>query len=139
MTTLTAAGIVHRFYAAIDGKHFDAVPDLFTEDWVNLDPALPPLSGHDGARTLMQILTSAFPDFSSEIVMQVEEGEKVGVRARHRGTHLGDFMGVPPTGKAIDIYATGMYRLRDNKICENRVIFDAMGMLQQIGVIPAQE
>jgi predicted ester cyclase len=53
------------------------------------------------------------------------------------GTHLGDLMGIPPTGRQVTITATGIFGCKDGKLVENRVVFDAFGLLQQLGVIPA--
>jgi predicted ester cyclase len=64
------------------------------------------------------------------------EGDRVAVRCAHRGTHLGDFLGVPATGKPVAITATGIYIVKDGKLVQNQVIFDAFGLLQQVGVVP---
>jgi steroid delta-isomerase-like uncharacterized protein len=129
--------LVERFYAALDANDGDTLAALVTPDWTNDDPALPPLSGPDGARQLAAVLTGAFPDFTSRILMSVSDGDRVAAHVSHTGTHHGDFLGVPPTGRAAAITATGIFTIRDGRIAANHVVFDALGLLTQLGVIPA--
>ena len=128
--------VVRRFYQAVDAGDTGSVAAIFAPEWVNVDPAMPPLSGHDGARRLISMLKGGFPDFSSQIELMAAEGDRVAVRCAHRGTHLGDFLGVPATGKPVAITATGIYIVKDGKLVQNQVIFDAFGLLQQVGVVP---
>lgn len=128
--------LVRRMYAALDAGDVTAVPDLFDPAWVNHDPSLPPLSGHDGARQLFTILTSAFPDFHTTIEEIIEEGDLVAARLTHRGTHRDTFLGVPATGQPAVVTATGIFRVANERLVENWVIFDTLGLLRQLGVIP---
>lgn len=139
MTTNTIENnkaVVRRFYQAVDAGETGSVETIFAPEWVNVDPAMPPLSGLDGARQLITMLKSGFPDFPSQIELMAAEGDRVAVRCAHRGTHQGDFLGVPATGKPVSITATGIYTVKDGKLVQNQVIFDAFGMLQQLGVVP---
>lgn len=135
MTTNTE--LVRRFYKAVDAGDTAVVGELFAPEWENVDPALPPMRGLDGARALVSLFTASFPDFHSRIELMAEEDERVAVHAVHNGTHQGPFMGVPPTGRAVTVTATGIFTCRDGRLVENRVVFDAFGLLQQLGVIPA--
>jgi steroid delta-isomerase-like uncharacterized protein len=135
----TNLDLVRRFFTALDANDGDTLASLVTQDWVNDDPAMPPLSGPDGARALAATLTGAFPDFESRILLTVEDADHVAVHVRHTGTHHGDFMGVPATGRAAAVTSTGILTIRDGRIAENRVVFDALGLLTQLGVIPAPE
>lgn len=128
--------VVRRFYQAVDAGDTGSVEAIFAPEWVNVDPAMPPLSGLDGARQLITLLKRGFPDFSSQVELMVAEGDRVAVRCAHRGTHEGDFMGVPATGKPVAITATGIYTVQEGKLVQNQVIFDAFGLLQQVGVVP---
>jgi steroid delta-isomerase-like uncharacterized protein len=67
----------------------------------------------------------------------VAEGDAVAVRYTMRGTHRGDFAGVPPTGKAVVAQSMAFYRLADGQIGEERAHLDMLGILQQLGVAPA--
>lgn len=129
--------LVRRFYVAVDAGDTAAVEVLFAPEWQNVDPSLPPLRGLDGARALVEMFTASFPDFTSRLELIAAEDERVAVRASHTGTHRGAFMGIPPTGRQVTVTATGIFRCHDGKLVENRVVFDAFGLLQQLGVIPA--
>ena len=117
--------------------------DLHTGDhvlapnWVNHDPSLPPLHGYEGFKQLSMIFRSALPDGHIEIEDLLAEGDKVATRFRLRGTNTGSFQGMPPTGKAVDITATGIFRVVDGRVADNWVNFDALGLMQQLGVVPA--
>lgn len=137
MTTDSNKELVRRFYAAVDAGDIAVAPELFNPEWQNIDPSLPPMRGLEGARALIGMFTASFPDFTSRIELIAAEDERVAVRASHTGTHQGDFMGVPPTGRQVTITATGIFSCKDGKLVENRVVFDAFGLLQQLGVIPA--
>lgn len=138
MSPQTNTQIVHRFYQAVDGGDVNAAEALFSPEWENVDPALPPMRGLDGARALIGMFTAGFPDFTSTIDLIATEGDRVAVRATHSGTHQGPFLGLPPTGKRVTVTATGIFTLKDGKLVENRVVFDAFGLLQQLGAIPQQ-
>lgn len=137
MSTDANKELVRRFYAAVDAGDTAAVEALFDPEWQNIDPSLPPMRGLAGARALIGMFTSSFPEFTSRIELIAAEDERVAVRVSHTGTHRGEFMGVPPTGRQVTVSATGIFRCKDGKLVENRVVFDAFGLLQQLGVIPA--
>lgn len=137
MTTDTNKELVRRFYQAVDAGDTASVGELFAPEWRNIDPSLPPMHGLDGARALVGMFAASFPDFTSRIELIAAEDERVAVRASHTGTHQGSFMGIPPTGRHVTVTATGIFSCKDGKLVENRVVFDAFGLLQQLGVIPA--
>jgi steroid delta-isomerase-like uncharacterized protein len=139
MSTEQNKELVRRMYAALDGHDLGAVESIFAADWVNIDPALPPLRGHGGARQLIGMFAEAFPDFSTTIETLVAEGDLVAVRCTHEATHQGSFMGIPATGRHARVSSSGVYRVAGGRLAENRVVFDAMGLLQQLGIIPAPE
>jgi predicted ester cyclase len=112
---------------------------LFTADWVNIDPSLPPLRGLDGARQLTTLFSSAFPDMAVTVNDLIAEGDTVAAYLSLSGTHRGELLGIPPTGKTVNVTATGMFRVVNGKVAENRVNFDALGMMQQLGVVPTPD
>lgn len=136
MSKDTNKALVKRFYEAVDAGDVSVVQELFAPEWINVDPALPPLSGLEGAARLISMFTASFPDFTSRLDILVAEDGRVAVHAVHTGTHQGDFMGIPPTGRRVTVTANGIYTCRDGKIVENRVVFDALGLLQQLGAMP---
>lgn len=136
MSTETNKALINRFYQAVDQGDTDAVEGLFSPQWENIDPAFSPMRGLDGARTLVQMFTTSFPDFTSQIELMAAENDQVAVRTFHTGTHQGTFLGIPATGKQVSVYATGIFTCKDGKLVQNRVVFDAFGLLQQLGVVP---
>lgn len=137
MTPTSNKELVRRFYQAVDAGDTTVVADLFAPEWQNIDPSLPPMRGLDGARMLVGMFRASFPDFSSRITLSAAEDDRVAVHAVHTGTHQGAFLGVAPTGKPVSVTATGIFTCKDGRLIENRVVFDAFGLLQQLGAIPA--
>src|SRR5690349_4816881 len=83
MSTEQNKELARRMYAALDQHEIGAIESIFAVDWVNVDPALPPLRGHAGARQLIDMFADAFPDFSTTIESLVAEGDLVAVRCTH--------------------------------------------------------
>ncbi len=102
--------------------HFPGMP---TMDW-------------NGHKQLFTAFISAFPDLHRNIVDMVAEGEdKVAVRFNVTGTHKGELQGIPVTGKKVSFSGMDFLTIIDGKVAEEWVIVDMMGLMQQIGVIPA--
>jgi steroid delta-isomerase-like uncharacterized protein len=95
------------------------------------------MAGIGQAKLLMAVFTSAFPDLQLTTEDLVAEGEKVAIRNTWRGTHQGAFQGVPPTGKYVTFTGTDLFRVEGGKIAEQWADLDALGLLQQLGAIPA--
>ncbi len=79
---------------------------------------------------------AAFPHYEMVAEDMIAEGDKVMVRATMHGTHKGDLMGIPPTGKQVTMPAIVIYRIADDKIVEHWIQADTLGLLQQLGAIP---
>jgi predicted ester cyclase len=78
----------------------------------------------------------AFPDLQGTVEDVVGEGDKVASRLRWRGTHQGELMGIPPSGKQVDFTLQAIHRIAEGKIVEGWVNYDTLGMMRQIGAIP---
>jgi steroid delta-isomerase-like uncharacterized protein len=78
----------------------------------------------------------AFPDMQETIEALVAEGDAVAARWTFRGTHLGEFRGIAPTGKAIEMTGMSLYLLTDGKIQNDWAEWDELGLLQQLGALP---
>jgi steroid delta-isomerase-like uncharacterized protein len=114
------------------------VDELFAPDFVEheeLPPGIPP--GIDGVKTLPTVFRSAFPDFQIQINDVIAEGEKVVVRSTWSGTHKGEFMGIPPSGKSVSFGVYDTIRIAGGKIVEHWGQMDELSLMQQLGVIPA--
>ena len=108
-------------------------PDFVEHE--ELPPGIP--RDREGAKQLTTMLRSAFPDFKATIDDIVAEGDKVVIRQTWSGTHKGEFMGVPPTGKSVSFGVIDIIRVAGGKLVEHWGQMDSMGMMQQLGVIPA--
>jgi len=99
------------------------------------DPGLPfEVVGPEGVKKLADALHPGIPDMQLPIEDVIAEGEKVLVRLRVKGTHGGDLMGVPATGRKIDIGVLDLFHIRDGKLIEHWALLDNLGLLRQIGV-----
>lgn len=95
-------------------------------------------SGPDGVKDLVRAWRVAFPDGVMSVLEDIPEGDKVGVRLLWRGTHLGEFYGIPPSGKKVECISFGIDRVgTDGKICEGWGELDMLGLMQQVGAMPA--
>ena len=86
-------------------------------------------------KKLADALHPGIPDMDLPIEDVIAEGEKVLVRLRVKGTHGGDLMGVPATGKPIDIAVLDLFQFQDGKLVEHWALLDNLGLLRQIGVL----
>jgi steroid delta-isomerase-like uncharacterized protein len=92
--------------------------------------------GAEGVRQIFDMFRTAFPDFRATVLDQVAEGDKVVTRKIFNGTHQGDFMGIPATGREIEIVVIDIVRLRDGRIAEHWGLFDQVGLMAQLGALP---
>jgi len=82
---------------------------------------------------------AAMPDYNVSIDDLIAEGDRVAARFTMRGTHTGaDFLGLPASGRKINVTGISIFRIADGKIAEHWANEDALGLLQQLGAMPAQ-
>ena len=123
---------------AINQGNLALLDELVGSDYVEHDPNYPqPVRGAEGLKQYFQTFRSAFPDLHFTIEDIIGEGDTVAVRQTGRGTHQGELFGIPPTGKQLTVTAMHFHRFVNGKVVESWVNSDSMGMLQQLGVIPA--
>ena len=127
-----------RFFELYSSGDFDGASQLVAENViVHGFPGLQP--GRENYKQVGQMFAVAFPDHQSIVEDQIAEGDRVVTRTTFRGTHLGDLQGIPPTGKQIAFSSIMIDRFEQGQIAERWVVFDQLGMLQQLGVVPAPE
>lgn len=139
MSSETNKSIVRRMFEEdlnTDNREMGQV--LFIPDFV--DHTNPPGLQHgiEGHNRLVALLHSAFPDIKYTIDDIFAEADRVCVRVTMRGTHEGDFFGIPPTGKRVSVSGTHILRIQDGKIAEHWGNNADLHMMQQLGVIPVQ-
>ena len=112
------------------------IDELVATDYVGHDPSQPELHGPDGVKGFVTTYLSAFPDGRITIDDQLAEGDLVATRWTGRGTHQGELMGIPASGKQVTVSGITISRLEDGKIVEEWSNWDTLGMLQQLGAVP---
>jgi len=131
MTTREAQNkaIARRFFEASDAELL--APDLV----VHLPGAPAPLN-REALLQEISMFNTAFSDGHIMVEDQIAEGDKVATRVTWRGIHSGNFQSLPPTGKQIAMGAIVVQRIKEGKIVEHWPLFDLMGMMQQLGLVP---
>lgn len=137
MQVETNTTVASRWYEEVfNAGKIELIDELFVSNFVDHDPSNP-LPGLDGVRQLVSMYRSAFPDLRLTIEDEITEGDRVVTRFTGRGTHKGPLMGIPPTGKRVTITAIDILRFENGRIAEHWGNQDLLGMMQQLGVIPA--
>jgi steroid delta-isomerase-like uncharacterized protein len=134
--------VSRRFFEEVFGKgKLNVLDEIIAKDYVNSGPGtLPGLpTGPEGAKQLVTVYRNAFPDVRFTIDEQIAEGDKVVTRWTADGTHQGELVGIPATGKTSTVTGITVDRFVNGKIAESWGIFDQFGMMQQLGVIPMPE
>ncbi|HEY3530514.1 MAG TPA: ester cyclase [Nocardioides sp.] len=126
---------VLRLYELLNQGDVDAVGDLAVDDYEEHDPVPGQGTGKEGAIDRFSLITGALaPHFTIEDL--VAEGDRVVVRWTNSGTHVGEFAGIPATGRAFTIAGIDVYRLVDGRLCEHWHVIDQLAMLGQLGLLP---
>ncbi len=130
--------IMRSFLEELD-KHLTAIDTFFSPtSLMHLPGNLQP-TDREGFKHFVASLYTAFPDLHHKVEDQIAENDKVVSLVTARGTHQGDFQGVPPTGKQVVIADIIITRIEAGKAVELWAQFDALGLLQQLGVYRPQE
>jgi steroid delta-isomerase-like uncharacterized protein len=130
--------LARRYFDEIwSGGALSAVDEVFGADYVGHDPANPGVKGPDGMRAVVATFRGAFPDIRLTVDAQFADGDTVTTRWTAAGTHKGDLRGIAPTGKPIKITGIHVHRIAGGKIVEAWANWDTLGLMQQIGIIPA--
>jgi steroid delta-isomerase-like uncharacterized protein len=127
------------FDEVANGDNLDLADDIFAEDYKHHDPANPdprPMIGPQAVKDHLTSLKGAFPDLVFEVEDTISDGDEIIVRWTARGTNTGDYFGIPPSGKPIEITGMNTWQTKDGKAIEGWVNRDDMALLQQIGVVP---
>ncbi len=123
----------------INQGNLDAIDDLI--DPGTVDHAAPEgfPTGREGAKYFATMMRSAFPDLHLTIEDMISEEDKVVVRSTWSGTHEGEFMGIPATGRRVTVSQIDISRVADGRMVEHWGQFDALGLMQQLGVVSPPE
>jgi steroid delta-isomerase-like uncharacterized protein len=124
------------FEEVLNGRNLDLLDELVASDYIEHMPLPGQRTGIDGIRDRYTMLHKAFDaEFTVEDV--IAEGDKVVLRWTQSGTHVGEFPGLPPTGRRFRIGGIEIWRVENGKLAEHWDVVDVFGQLQQLGVLPA--
>lgn len=117
-------------------RRMDVIDELFSDDHVYHDALLPDLpKGPEGVRQRVGVYLTAVPDATLSVEESIEDGDAAVLRWTWGGANTGVLMGIPPTGKSATTTGMHMVHVRGGKIVETWVSFDAVGFLQQLGLV----
>ena len=138
MSTEENKAIVRRVNDEVWSEgQLDVIDELFADDFVATIVGAPEqIRGPQGFREFVVMYRTAFPDLRITVDEQFAEGETVVTRWTATGTHEGELMGIPATGKQATTAGININRVSDGKLVEGWGLFDQLGLLQQIGAVP---
>jgi steroid delta-isomerase-like uncharacterized protein len=116
--------------------NFDSISSIYTEDYVGHFPGGQTVNGRDGLKKTVQSHRVSFPNWDEQVLEIIVDGNHAATRFRSRGTHDGEFLGIPATGNKIDILEASIYHMVDGKIAEQWAFPDVASLQQQL--VPQQ-
>jgi len=126
-----------------NGKNLNAIDDLMSADYVHHDAGSIAANGPEGYKQFVKSYMNAFPDAHFSIEDEFTAGQNNDVQTEVTrwsitGTHGGELAGIPPTGRRISITGISIARVANGKITESWNNWDALGLMQQLGVVAAE-
>ena len=129
---------IRRLYDLINAGDIDGFSRQLADDFVEREelPGIPPTKA--GVVEYFRMLIAAFPDFRMDVEDVIASGDKAAARVRVTGTHKGEFLGMPATGKSAAVNLIDITRFSDDGLArEHWGVADQLALLQQLGAIPA--
>jgi steroid delta-isomerase-like uncharacterized protein len=132
------ATIIRNFVDEVITKgNIEAASQYAWDDVVEQVPFPGQGPGIEGLKDAVRAMRTGFPDIVFSIHEQIADGDKVASRFEWTGTHTGDFLGIPATGRSVRVWGVVIDRLVDGRIKDTRILMDSVGMLGQLGVLPS--
>jgi steroid delta-isomerase-like uncharacterized protein len=119
-------------------KNLNAIDDLISADYIHHDANSPAASGIDGYKQFVNYYMNAFPDAHFTIDDAFTDGQSEVTRWTVVGTHEGELAGIPRTGRRFSVTGISIARIANGKIIESWNNWDALGLMQQLGVVSAE-
>jgi len=120
----------------ITGGDIDSAGRFVWEDVVEQVPLPGQGPGLEGLKDILRAMRAGFPDLVFSTEEQIAEGDKVASRFEWTGTHRGEFLGIPATGRFVRVWGIVIDRLEEGRIKDTRIIMDTLGLMVQLGVFP---
>lgn len=129
--------VVRRFYdEVLNRRRLELLEELAVAGYIEHDPLPGQREGLDGLRDRVEMIVKGLdPHFTIEDM--IGEGNKVVVRWTNSGTNVGEFLGIPATGRSFSIPGIDIYRMEEGRLAEHWHVVDVFGHLQQLGLLPA--
>jgi len=135
MSAENKALVEHFFDQVCNKRQLGLADQLFAAHHVHHDPSSPWVgTGPQGMKDLIGLYQRSFPDAHWAVHQIIEAGDTVVTRWTGIGTHSADLMGIAPTNKHVSVDGIWIHRISAGKIVESWVVWDTLGMLQQLGV-----
>lgn len=129
--------LVSRFFEEFcSGRNAAVADEIIAADYESHGPQAPPARGPEGVKARVAVYQQAL-DGHWDLQDIRSAGDRVTVRWIGRGTHQGELMGIDPTGRTVAVEAISIFRIAEGKIAEEWTVWDALGLLQQVGAVPA--
>jgi steroid delta-isomerase-like uncharacterized protein len=130
--------IIHAYVETVwNQQQLDRAEDLVAPDFLDHAPLPGQAPGLEGAKRKWAMYLNAVPDLRVAIEDLVAEGDRVAVRRSYEGTHQGELLGIPATGRQLRVGGISIFRLAEGKVTEHWEQLDRLALMQQLGVIPA--
>lgn len=113
------------------------IDELYSASYVDLNPTPGVPATRDGLKMLVQMYHDAFPDLQIHTDELLVTEDKIVMRYTASGTHEGEMMGMPPTGKSATISGISILHVQEGQITAEFTLMDNMGLMQQLGLAPA--
>lgn len=128
--------VIRRFVEEVQNqKNWEVYDELNDPEFVN-HSAPPGMTDREGSKQYLDAFLGGFPDCRVTIDDMIAEGDQVVTKKTFRGTHTGEFAGIPPTGKPVTLQYVDIMRVRDGRITEHWLSMDQLSFMQQLGVLP---
>lgn len=128
--------LVRRSFEEVDKENWAIFNELLVDDYVWHQPGSPKPLTREETEQFMRMFHAAFPDWHTTIEDMIAEGDKVVTRYTVRGTHKGDFLGIPATDKEVAFTSILISRIAGGKFVEDWEEADSLGLMQQLGAVP---
>ena len=121
------------------GNDQDVLREIISPQLVNHTPMTPDAPGGvEEVKTIFDMFHAAFDGFAVEVLDQLAEGDKVMTYKVFSGTHTGEFLGIPPTGRKVRFGVMDIVRIADGQFVEHWGMVDQLGLLTQLGAVPGR-
>jgi steroid delta-isomerase-like uncharacterized protein len=124
------------FEEVVSEGNLPLADELLADNYAMHFPGMDEPVDRDGHKQLVMMFRAGFPDWVETVEDVIAEGDRVVIRVLGRGTHEGEFQGVPPTGKRVTATGVGIGRIANGRIAETWAEYDALGLMRQLGAIP---